>query len=90
MAISILIADPSEADRKSTHSVRLVLAPLALFLMNACTVILGAFLGLRLVGMHRTMFPKESQRWVSVAALVLITALLCLLMLVPVVAFYAR
>jgi len=78
-----------DADHNATHSVRLVLAPLALFLMNACTVILGAFLGLRLVGMHRTMYPKESQRWVSVAALGLILALLCLLMLIPVVALYA-
>ncbi|HCK41780.1 MAG TPA: hypothetical protein DHW22_09130 [Planctomycetaceae bacterium] len=79
-----------DPEHKTTESVRLVAAPLALFLMNACTVILGAWVGLRLVGMHRTMYPKESQRWVSIAALTILLSLLALLMIVPFMTWIPR
>lgn len=96
-ALQLLVAYPGkllaaanlyDGTLTATRNVHLVIAPLALFGMNACTVILGTFLGLRLVGMHRTMYPKISRRWVSFAALGILFALLSLLMLVPVVDFY--
>ena len=78
-AINTLVSDPatilSDADlisnrvdvtENTTSYVRLVFAPIALFLMNACAVILGAFIGLRLVGMHRSTFPRNQNagcRW---------------------------
>jgi uncharacterized hydrophobic protein (TIGR00271 family) len=78
------------ADHDVTRNVRLVAAPLALFVMNACAVIMGAFLGLRFVGMHRTMHPKGSRPWVSLALVALVTALMVLLATIPVVAYFAR
>lgn len=98
-ALQLIVTDPGQllaqanlftGDLTTTRNVHLVIAPLALFGMNACTVILGTFLGLRLVGMHRTMYPKLTRRWVSLAALGIVLALLLLLMLVPVVDFYLR
>ncbi len=80
----LIVDDPGPTD-----TVRLVFAPLALFLMNACAVILGAYVGMRLVGMHRTTFPKESKQWVTVAGIVLLLAVIFLLMAIPLVAFYA-
>jgi uncharacterized membrane protein len=60
----------------------LVVGPLLLFVMNACAVIAGAFTGMRMVGMHRTTYPKRSNRWVAKAVLLLIfiivVSVLCL------------
>lgn len=78
--LQLLVGDPAgpleqmgflAENHVPTEQVRLVLAPLALFAMNACAVILGSNLGLRLVGMHRTNYPKKTKRWVGVAAMML-------------------
>ncbi len=99
MLQQLLMGDPARPlietgflseDHASTKHVRLVLAPLALFAMNACAVILGSNLGLRLVGMHRTTYPKKTQQWVGVTAMLLLLAVILLLMMIPVVAYYAR
>ena len=68
----------------SVENVRLVVAPLVLFLMNACTVVMGAFLGLRMVGMHRTTYPKKSRRWVVPIIFLLVTAITFFLLVTPV------
>jgi uncharacterized hydrophobic protein (TIGR00271 family) len=59
-------------DEVDVANVRLIIAPLLLFVMNACAVIVGAFTGLRFVGMHRTTYPKRSHRWVVKVILLLI------------------
>ena len=79
-----VLVDVELAKRPSaTTNARLVLAPFALFAMNACAVILGANLGLRLVGMHRTTYPKQTKRWVGVTATLLLLAVIALLMSIP-------
>lgn len=78
---------PDYGDMQNVH---LVFAPLALFVMNACAVILGTYVGLRLVGMHRTMYPRASRGWVTRATVTLLIALLILLMAIPMIAHYAR
>jgi uncharacterized hydrophobic protein (TIGR00271 family) len=60
---------------KPFRQVSLIAGPLILFAMNACTVVIGAFLGLRIVGMHRTMYPKKSKPWVVAVSIMLISAI---------------
>lgn len=88
----ILSADPGDrlsecgriaTEHKSTVNALLISAPMALFVLNACTVILGAFLGLRMVGMHRSRHPKESKPWVSITTLFLLFGLIVFLMALP-------
>lgn len=71
---------------KSTAYVHLITAPLILFALNACATILGAFLGLRMVGMHRNARARQSKNWVFSLLLLLISIIL-LLMLLPLVMF---
>ncbi|MEZ6095266.1 MAG: DUF389 domain-containing protein [Pirellulaceae bacterium] len=67
---NLLWMDPTEAIEKTTlktsglslNNVHLLFGPLMLFVINACAVILSTSFGLRLVGMHRTTAPKESNR----------------------------
>lgn len=71
---------------KSTMHVHLIAAPLILFALNACATILGAFLGLKMVGMHRNTRASQSKNWVFRLLLLLISIIL-LLMLLPLVMF---
>lgn len=69
-------------DHKPTLRVHLISAPLILFALNGCATIIGAFLGLRLVGMHRSSRPRQSRKWVFVFLIVLFIAIV-ILMIVP-------
>jgi uncharacterized hydrophobic protein (TIGR00271 family) len=77
-----LIGDSS---RSTTH-VHLVTAPLILFALNACAAIIGAYAGLRMVGMHRTLKPRRSPAWVFAFQLMLLV-LICLLMILPLILY---
>ena len=71
---------------KTTNYVHLITAPLILFALNACATILGAFLGLRMVGMHRVARARQPKNWVFTLLLLLISIIL-ILMLLPLVMF---
>ncbi len=90
----MLARDPGEILRKHglivanlnpnhnpTADVQLITAPLILFALNACASIIGAFLGLRLVGMHRTSKPRQSRKWVIWFFALLFAAILLLISL---------
>ncbi len=72
-----------ETGHRATTNVQMVFAPLMLFVLNACATIIGAFAGLRMVGMHRGRRPRRSQGWVSVAFVGLLLAVMFFLMLLP-------
>ena len=88
---TILFSDPREILQQhdlflgtsSTSASRLVLAPLILFLLNAFTTIIGANVGMRLVGMHRSSRPKQSRKWVA-GVFLLLFVLSCLFVLLAV------
>ncbi|MDG2014790.1 MAG: DUF389 domain-containing protein [Pirellulaceae bacterium] len=75
----------NDAPRATTH-VHLISAPLILFALNACATIIGAFIGLRMVGMHRTSRARTSRNWVFTLLMLLISIIL-LLMLLPLIMF---
>ena len=67
---------------KSMEYVHLITAPLILFALNACATIIGAFIGLRMVGMHRAPRARQSRKWVFVFILALLLAII-ILMAIP-------
>ena len=64
---------------KSMEYVHLITAPLILFALNACATIIGAFIGLRMVGMHRAPRARQSRKWVFVFILALLLAIIVLM-----------
>ena len=66
-----------------TVNVQLILAPLLLFVLNACATIIGANIGLRMVGMHRGGRPRRSRHWVGIAFFLLLLTIMLFLMLLP-------
>lgn len=64
-----------------TANVQLVLAPLLLFVLNACATIIGANIGLRMVGMHRRGRPRQSKHWVGIAFFILLLTIIFLMLL---------
>ncbi|MGI9515769.1 MAG: DUF389 domain-containing protein [Pirellulaceae bacterium] len=88
----LIIEDPKDIlkpmglmadDAASTESVHLIIAPVLLFVLNACATIIGAFFGLRMVGMHRTKRPRNSRSWVTVVFMLLLFAMVIFLMVLP-------
>ena len=73
---TLVAADLVAVTHKPFDRVSLIAGPFILFAMNACTVVTGAFLGLRIVGMHRTMYPRKSRPWVVTVALLLGSAIM--------------
>jgi uncharacterized hydrophobic protein (TIGR00271 family) len=67
----------------STVNVQLILAPILLFVLNACATIMGAYFGLRIVGMHRGGRIRHSKKWVGRAFVILLSTIIAFLMLLP-------
>lgn len=89
---SLLGRDPTPAleahgliveGHRPTTNVQLVFAPLMLFILNACATIIGAFAGMRIVGMHRSLRPRQSRAWVTAVFLGLLLAVVLFLMVLP-------
>ncbi len=74
-----------ESGHRATTNVQLIFAPLMLFVLNACATIIGAFVGLRMVGMHRGRRPRRSQAWVTVVFVGLLLAVIVFLMVLPLI-----